>query len=936
MTDKIRLIGIVQAVTAFLALSAGLAQGETITVGPGGGYDFRHIQKAIDAAGPGDTVIVYPHTYYENINFPDKAITVRSSNPNDLDIVKSTIVDGGGLNSVVIFAKGAGADSVLEGLTITNGSGHHGGGIYGADSSATVRKCFIVNNAAESHGGAIYGCDGKILNCTIVGNSADWWGGGLAHCDGTIRNCTIVDNSAGGLACGVWECGGSISNCIFWGNQPGDNIDYWFPIPTHSCIQDFLGASNMSDDPLFVNPGAVDYRLRADSPCINAGDPNFVPEPGETDIDGDPRVLLGRVDIGADEFSGNLRAVADAGPDQSFTDIPALVTLDGSGSADDDGDTLAYHWRQTAGPEVELDDSNAVGPSFVPQEYGAYVFELVVSDGSLDSFADTVNIVVGSGYVPVADAGLSRYAAAQLAVDTVNGRIPVDCVVLDGTGSYDADGPSPLSYHWRQISGPTLNITGANTATPTITGFAETNSVQVCQFELVVGDGDYNSPPDIAEVMIVRPPAGNNMVLENDSGVFDPDKPTTVYFAGSREPWSDGPWDDTEWQSLANVISFSEYEPENGIYTYTFGRVSDMIIAYLSSVVPDYRLPIEVMGGSGGTRAATPVAVYLDKYRDARYNANRVSLFDSGPGCAESIIRQFIAVRVDGEQSWLGTFNSIPDYSGPGMLNVRFELYDHSLPQAWYRATTDPALTPFNGGVVAGAYWSVLGPGKNLQLAYTPDTRTYEFRWYGDHTSGYMVLDPNCTICGKLPEPVTLINPVAGGTTDPNPAPGLLTCEESENAVGYQLLFGSDPYRVAHYIVVSDTLTPPNQVITTFPFEKTYWTIKARDQYGSTIYADPVYISSFILTRPIENLSTGKRYGYIQHAVNEAAPGDEIVAKPGTYYESLDFKGRDLTLRSTDPNDPAVVAATIISGDRKKPVVTFSGSDAGTCVLAGF
>jgi hypothetical protein len=46
-----------------------------------------------------------------------------------------------------------------------------------------------------------------------------------------------------------------------------------------------------------------DFHLLQESPCINAGDPNFVPEPNETDIDGEPRVMLGRVDMGADEFN---------------------------------------------------------------------------------------------------------------------------------------------------------------------------------------------------------------------------------------------------------------------------------------------------------------------------------------------------------------------------------------------------------------------------------------------------------------------------------------------------------------------------------------------------------------------------------------------------------------------------------------------------------
>src|SRR5207249_9601146 len=60
-----------------------------------------------------------------------------------------------------------------------------------------------------------------------------------------------------------------------------------------------------------------------------------------------------------------------------------------------------------------------------------------------------------------------------------------------------------------------------------------------------------------------------------------------------------------------------------------------------------------------------------------------------------------------------------------------------------------------------------------------------------------------------------------------------------EKAVGYQLLFGFDPTRVMDYTIVSDTPAPPHQIISTLPNEHTWWTVRAYDQFGSTIYADP-------------------------------------------------------------------------------------------------
>jgi parallel beta-helix repeat protein len=85
---------------------------------------------------------------------------------------------------------------------------------------------------------------------------------------------------------------------------------------------------------------------------------------------------------------------------------------------------------------------------------------------------------------------------------------------------------------------------------------------------------------------------------------------------------------------------------------------------------------------------------------------------------------------------------------------------------------------------------------------------------------------------------------------------------------------------------------------------------------------------------PIENVTTGQKYEYIRHAINEASPGDHIVVGEGIYFENISFNGKNITLSSADPNDPNVVAATIIDGDNH--AVTFAcGEDTG-CVLTGF
>ena len=87
----------------------------------------------------------------------------------------------------------------------------------------------------------------------------------------------------------------------------------------------------------------------------------------------------------------------------------------------------------------------------------------------------------------------------------------------------------------------------------------------------------------------------------------------------------------------------------------------------------------------------------------------------------------------------------------------------------------------------------------------------------------------------------------------------------------------------------------------------------------------------------IENLTTGQIYSNIQLAINDANDGDEIVINPGVYHENITLIDKDLTLRSTDPNDPNVVVSTVIDieGPYQGPVITMSGIKKGVCVLDG-
>jgi len=161
---------------AILVLFCSCVCADTLRVGVG--Y-YPTIQSAIDAADNNDIIIVDPNRYYENINFLGKAITVRSTDPNDANIIAATIIDGNrpadvNYASVVTFNSGEDNNSVLTGFTITGGTGswitiswefkglrwnRGGGGVlcYNMSQPTITKNVFIDNITGEGGGIYIYG-----------------------------------------------------------------------------------------------------------------------------------------------------------------------------------------------------------------------------------------------------------------------------------------------------------------------------------------------------------------------------------------------------------------------------------------------------------------------------------------------------------------------------------------------------------------------------------------------------------------------------------------------------------------------------------------------------------------------------------------------------------------------------------------------------------
>ncbi len=206
------------------------AAATTIHVDWNGGGDFLTIQEGIDAASAGDTVLVAPGFYTgpENRNLDyggTELVLIGEGGP------AATVVDCQHLGRGFIFQSGEGADAILAGVHVTNGSDDAGGGgIYCVGSSPTIVDCVLSGNETIAHGAGMY-CDGGdptitdvMFNYNHASTSGYGHGGGGMYCGNAspeITGCDFTGNSAssgGGLY--IIDAGSpAVTDCTFESNS---------------------------------------------------------------------------------------------------------------------------------------------------------------------------------------------------------------------------------------------------------------------------------------------------------------------------------------------------------------------------------------------------------------------------------------------------------------------------------------------------------------------------------------------------------------------------------------------------------------------------------------------------------------------------------------------------------------------------------------------
>jgi len=196
--------------------------GQVITVKQDGSGDFIGIQAAIDASVHGDTILVWPGTYLENLNYNGKSICIGSLNmtTGDESYIRSTIIDGN-QNGSCILVNSQETNACIYGFTIENGSGisyggfeTHGGGIHIDESQLDIINCIIQYNRVKGSAGGIRSKESKtyLSGTTIRYNQAYNSGGGII----TSYYDTIVFDTVN--LCSIYNNYGAVGSDIYKGN----------------------------------------------------------------------------------------------------------------------------------------------------------------------------------------------------------------------------------------------------------------------------------------------------------------------------------------------------------------------------------------------------------------------------------------------------------------------------------------------------------------------------------------------------------------------------------------------------------------------------------------------------------------------------------------------------------------------------------------------
>ena len=378
-------------------------------------------------------------------------------------------------------------DSVIRG----NESETAGGGINIICEGVTVSRCSILNNVIKSTSGISAGGGGiavlvkspeppiVVRDCVIAGNFSEadqpGGGGGVMADHIQLLQCSIFNNRTLGEGGGVlilFEGLVAMTNCVVYHNQAvvDDNISLPLKVDevdlSHVCTYpDLSDDERVNGDNIITNApllaGMLNPHLTAASPCRAVGDAAAA-EPGETDIDGEPRVVGGTLDIGCDQYiSNNISGpltVAIGSSASNPSNIVTGVSLPLASAIE--GKVTYFEWVVES-PNGWMVISNAMSIQPVWTQPGSYLVLLLAANSDhSDTAWLTVNVTAGftnyvahsGGHVPPFTTWQTAATNIQAAVDACafGGTVVLDsavfreraAVVLNGRVTVQGRGPA--------------------------------------------------------------------------------------------------------------------------------------------------------------------------------------------------------------------------------------------------------------------------------------------------------------------------------------------------------------------------------------------------------------------------------------------------------------------------------------------------------------
>lgn len=335
--------------------------------------------------------------------------------------------------------RSSGAGIINSTIRHNQSSGIGGGVLFRSSRSPSISRSVMEDNVSQSNGGGLYIYSGSARNCLVRNNISHLHGGGIFMYDNnaSVSGTTIISNHAdaegGGIRTGY---GGVIRNCIIYYNKAGEHDNYCLPAGSiaYSCLRPLAnGTGNISTPPALA--GFRNWRLVPGSPCIDAGSFEFAA--GDYDLDGDPRIWGGGVDMGCDEFyppdlGGPLTVIVEADTDRAVTGSPV------SFQCDVDGMPESYVWTFTDGFSVS--NTPFVERAFnVPGLHTAMV-TATNADGAASNSV-TVEIFPGyTNYVSLAGGHVFPYTNRPEAATNIQDAIAANIrggVVMVADGVYD-------------------------------------------------------------------------------------------------------------------------------------------------------------------------------------------------------------------------------------------------------------------------------------------------------------------------------------------------------------------------------------------------------------------------------------------------------------------------------------------------------------------